>query len=286
MGNTSSLPNKIQLLFEPSFPDTEPAPVSKDPSISSRPSEEVLPKTVDFIDIKPIKNLMSTSNAIGNCLDTSFLKALASEKYPDRATSRFIADAIGDNNDICLLLNAKFYLVDCNIPKGLFIHLFTNTTAGKVWSHEVRSMIIQLSGPSEPLDSFMSSELNNDICRFLEFLFSKVSFTNLRCLMLYGIQLSCKFSSWIEDLNLKVFHMAKFSYDGDFAAREFFNHYYTLERLYVVHPDDDVLVVPPDNLKKLVIYCPESSKYVINRRKPMWYGLDISLRECHALEEM
>ena len=73
-----------------------------------------------------------------------------------------------------------FYKGPC-VPKGLSIHLFANTTAKKISSDEVRSMIIQLSG---------SSESYEESCEFLKFIFSKVSFKNLKCLMFCGIELS------------------------------------------------------------------------------------------------
>jgi hypothetical protein len=283
MGNASSSPKQVQptsrpsspeqmqLVFVPSSPDSEPISVSKGPS------EDVLPKTIDFIDPKLIRNLIGTGKSIGSSLDAPLLKALASEKNPDRATSRFIADAIGNNGNSRLWLNARFSLGSRNIPKGLSIHLFTNMTTQKILSGDVRSMIIQ---------SPESFELYPNICEFLAFLFSEVSFTNLRCLMFYGIRFSDKFAQWIRKLNLKVFHLTKFGSHTGIAWKEFFRHFDTLERLYIVHPDDDQLVVPSNNLKKLVICCPESSGSVIDRTKPGSIGLVIDLSECRALGEM
>ena len=60
----------------------------------------------------------------------------------------------------------------------------------------------------------------------------------------------------------------------------------SLKTLYVVHPDEDKRVYPPKELKKLVIYCPKSSKDIIDRRKVFYTGLDIDAEKCHALKEM
>jgi hypothetical protein len=295
MGSASSSPKQVQPASESFLPE-QVQPTSKSPSPeqtqptprSSSPEQKQLmfvpsssdSKSIDFIDPKLIRDLIGTGKSIGSSLDAPLLKALASETNPDRATSRFITDAIGNNDDICLWLNAKLSLEDHTIPKGLSIHLFTKTIAKKILSHEVHSMIIQVSESSDPSDSYPN------ILKFLKFLFSKVSLANLKCLMLYGIRFSRGFSQWLRKLNLKVFHMGKFSYDTDLASREFFHYCDTLKRLYVVHPDDDQLVVPPNNLEKLVIYCPESRKGITNGTKARPDGLVIRPKEGHCLGEM
>jgi hypothetical protein len=264
-------PRQMKLVFEPSLPDSEPISVSKDP-FDLYSFKEALPKTTDFIGIKLNQNLMSAS-----CLDISFLRDLASKKNPDIATSGFIADAIGNNGDICLWLNAKFSLEGHTIPEGLFIHLFTHKAVKKMSSHEVCSMIIQVPESSEP---------RPNIRDFLTFLFSKASFANLECLMLYGFQHSDNFSPWIGKLNLKVFHMAKFGSGTGKAQSAALFHGNTLKRLYVVHPDDDMSLLLPGGLEKLVIYCPESGGNVISRTKSYSCELVADLGEDHAHEGM
>ena len=74
--------------------------------------------------------------------------------------------------------------------------------------------------------------------------------------------------------------------DTDLARLEFFRYCNSLKTLYVVHPDEDERVYPPDELKKLVIYCPKSSKDMIERRKVIYTGLYIDVEKCHALKEM
>ena len=101
-----------------------------------------------------------------------------------------------------------FFIKDHDIPKGLSIHLFTNTIAEKISSDEVRSIIIQLSGSPESYEK---------IREFLKFFFSKVSFKNLKCLMLCGVELSNDFSQEIGTLNLDVFHMRNFRYRASLA---------------------------------------------------------------------
>ena len=155
-----------------------------------------------------MRNLIATCKYIRNQLNTWFLQLLASENNPDRATSGFIIDAIGNKGNTCLWRNAKFFIKDHDIPKDLSIHLFANTTAEKISSDEVRSMIIQVSG---------SPESYVDIRKFLKFLFSKVSFKNLKCLMFCGIELSNEFSQEIGTLNLDVFHMRNFRYHTNLA---------------------------------------------------------------------
>ena len=224
-----------------------------------------------------MRNLIATCKYIRNQLDTWFLRALASENNSDRATSGFIVDAIGDKGDTCLWRNAKFFIKDHDIPKDLSIHLFANTTAEKISSDEVRSMIIQLSG---------SPESYVDIRKFLKFLFLKMSFKNLKCLMFCGIELSNEFSQEIGTLNLDVFHMRNFRCHTNLARNEFFCYCNSLKTLYVVYPDEDEGVYPPDELKKLVIYCPKSSKDMIDGHNAFDTGLLINVCKCHALKEM
>ena len=220
--------------------------------------EEILLKIGGFANVEAVLNLIATCKYIRNQLNTWFLQLLASENNPDRATSGFIIDAIGNKGDTCLWRNAKFFIKDHDIPKNLSIHLFANTTAEKISSDEVRSMIIQLSG---------SPKSYVDIRKFLKFLFLKVSFKKLKCLMFCGIELSNEFSQEIGALNLDVFHMRNFRYHTDLARHDFFRYCNSLKTLYVVHPDESQSVYPPKKLKKLVIYCPKSSKDMIERRR-------------------
>ena len=46
------------------------------------------------------------------------------------------------------------------------------------------------------------------------------------------------------------------------------------------------VVCPPEELKKLVIYCPKSSKDMIDEGKDLYTGLGINVEKCHALKEM
>ena len=169
----------------------------------------------------------------------------------------------------------SFFIEDHDIPKDLSIHLFTNTTAEKISSDEVRSMIIQVSGLSNPSNP---SDPHHDIRKFLKFLFSKVSFKSLKCLMFCGIELSKEFSQEIGTLNLDVFYMRNFRYDTNLTMDEFFNYCNSLKTLYVVHPDMTQYIYPPHELKKLVMYCPKSSRN--------YARLDVNMDECHALKEM
>ena len=239
--------------------------------------EEILLKIGGFASVETMRNLIATCKYIRNQLDTWFLQALASENNPDRATSGFIVDAIGNKGDTCLWRNAMFFIRDHDIPKDLSIHLFANTTAEKISSDEVRSMIIQVSG---------SPGSYANICNLLKFLFSKVSFKNLKCLMVCGIELSNDFSQEIGALNLDVFHMRNFRYHTNLVRNEFFSYCNSLKTLYVVHPDRRWFVCPPKELKKLVIYCPKSSKDIIGRRRNIGSGLCINVEKCHALKEM
>ena len=102
---------------------------------------------------------------------------------------------LGTEGNTCLWCNAKFLIKDHAIPKDLSIHLFANTTAEKISSDEVRSMIIQVSGSTE-------SYSDVKIRKFLKFLFSKVSFKNLKCLMLCGVELSNEFSQ--DDRSIEI----------------------------------------------------------------------------------
>jgi hypothetical protein len=294
MGNASSPPKQIQLEFEFLSLDAEPISLSNNPSILSGLPKEILEKIADFIGIRMIQNFMIACKSIRNRLNDSFLRALASETYPDRATSGFIADAIGNNGDTRLWLNAKFSLGGHIIPKGLSIHLFTNKAASKILSHEVRSMIIQLSESSESPELYLNS------CEFLTFLFSKVSFTKLKCLMLYGFYISDKvpqryksslwhpFTHFMGKLELEVFHIAKFSFRSNLASTLLSNYCKTLERLYVVHPLISQIEFAPEGLKKLVIYCPESDEDAIRRNQERHNPglLTIHAGHCCALEEM
>jgi hypothetical protein len=276
----SSSPEKIQLEFEPSFPHTEPVSMSNDPTALSGLPQEILLKVVDLTDVKLLRNLLITCKFMRNFLQPWFLPALASAKYLDRATSGFITDVIGDNNNTCLWSTANFSLEGRPIPKGLFIHLFTNTTAKKISSIEVCSMIIQFSDSSE------SSKLHPDICSFCKLLFSKVSFTNLKCLMFYGLQLSYEFSQCIGALKLKVFHVAEFGTHINFSWERTLRPCNTLEKVYVMHPDENVTLYPPEKLKKLVIYCPESRGGVIKDTEARRKQLTIVPVKTHAIEEM
>ena len=277
MSNASSSSEQIQIEFKPLILASEPISVSNGSSALFMLPEEILLKIGNFTDIRTVLNLIATCKYIRNQLNTWFLQVLASEKYPDRATSGFIVDAIGDKGDTCLWRNAKFFIKGHDIPKDLSIHLFANTTAEKISSDEVRSMIIQLSG---------SPESYVDIHKFLTFFFLKVSFKKLKCLMLCGIELSNEFSQEIGTLNLDVFHMRNFRYHTYWAKHYFFRYCNSLKTLYVVHPDEDQFVYPPEKLKKLVIYCPKSSKDIIERRRVFDTGLNINVNACHALKEM
>ena len=206
MGNAFSSPEKIQIEFTPLILTSEPISVSNDSFALSMLPEEILLKIGGFSGFEAMRNLIATCKCIRNQLDTWFLQLLASENNPDRATSGFIVDAIGDKGNTCLWRNAKFFIKDHDIPKDFSIHLFANTTAEKISSDEVRSMIIQLSG--SPVSYI-------DIRKFLKFLFLEVSFKNLKCLMFCGIELSHEFSQEIGALNLDVFHMRNFRYHID-----------------------------------------------------------------------
>ena len=138
----SSSPEKMQLLFTPLMLASEPSGTLT----SSMLPVEILRKIGRFASVEAMRNLIATCKYIRNQLNTWFLQLLASQNNPDRATSGFIIDAIGNKGNTCLWCNAKFFIKDHDIPKDLSIHLFANTTAKKISSDEVRSMIIQLSG--------------------------------------------------------------------------------------------------------------------------------------------
>ena len=273
----SSSPEKMQLLFTPLILAFEPISVPNGSFVLSMLPGEILRKMGEFASVEAMRNLIATCKYIRNQPNTWFLQLLTSQNNPDRATSGFIVDAIGNEGNTCLWCNAKFFIKDHYVPKVLSIHLFANTTAKKISSDEVRSMIIQLSG---------SPESYEESCEFLKFLFSKVSFKKLKCLMFCGIELSEEFSLEIGTLNLDVFHMRNFHYHIDLAFFEFLDYCYSLKTLYVMHPDRYERVCPPKELKKLVIYCPKSSKHMIDQGKAPYSGLDIDVNRCHALKEM
>ena len=269
----SSSPKQIQIEFKPLILASEPSGTLA----SSMLPEGILLKIGGFAGVEAMRNLIATCKYIRNQPNTWFLQLLTSQNNPDRATSGFIIDAIGNEGNTCLWCNARFFIKDHYVPKDLSIHLFANTTAKKISSDEVRSMIIQLSGSPE---SYEESR------EFLKFIFSKVSFKKLKCLMFCGIELSEEFSQEIGTLNLDVFHMRNFRHYIDLAENSFFRYCNSLKTLYVVHPDEDVYVQPPDELKKLVIYCPKSSKDMIDGRIYFVEGLLINVEECNALKEM
>ena len=269
MGSASSSPKQIQLEFTPLILTSEPISVSNDSSALLMLPEEILLKIGTFSSVKAMRNLIATCKYVRNQPNTWFPQVLASEKYPDRATSGFIVDAIGNEGNARLWHNAKFFIKDHNIPKDLSIHLFASTTAEKISSDEMRSMIIQSS---------RSPGSHVDIRKFLKFLFLKVSFKKLKCLMFCGIELSDEFSQEIEILNLDVFHMRNFRYHTNLARFEFLRYWNSLKTLYVVHSDEDQLVFPPEELKKLIIYRPKSSRN--------YTRLSIYMEKCHALKEV
>ena len=275
MGSASSSTKQIQIEFTPLILASEPISVSNGSFALFMLPEEILLKIGNFTDIRTVLNLIATCKYIRNQSNTWFLQLLISENNPDRATSGFIIDAIGNEGNTCLWRNAKFFMKDHDIPKSLSIHLFANTTAEKVSSDEVRSMIIQASGLS---NLFNSLDPHHDICKFLKLPFLKVSFKNLKCLMFCGIEVSTDFSQEIGTLKLDVFHMRNFRYHTDLTRFEFFRYCYSLKTLYVVHPDVNEEVYPPEKLRKLVLYCPKSSK--------SYTCLNVNVEKCHALKEM
>ena len=210
--------------FTPLILASESISVSNDSFALSMLPVGTLQKIGGFADVGTVRNLIATCKYIRNQLNTWFLQLLASRNNPDRATSGFIIDAIGNKGNTCLWCNAKFFIKDYDIPKEISIHLFANTTAKKISSDEVRSMIIQLSGlPSPPdlfnlFNLFNPSDSHHDIRKFLKFLFLEVSFKNLKCLMVCGIELLNEFFQEIGTLNLDVFHMRNFHYRIDFVG--------------------------------------------------------------------
>ena len=286
MKRTFSSSEQIQIEFKPLILASEPISISNDSFVLSMFPKEILRKIGEFADIGTVLNLITTCKYIRNQSNTWFLQVLASENNPDRATSGFIIDAIGNEGDTCLWRNANFSIKDLGIPEGLSIHLFANTTTEKISSDEVRSMIIQGSGLPSPSNLSNPPDPHHDIREFLTFLFLKVSFKNLKCLMFCGIELSNEFSREIGTLNLDVFHIRNFRYDTNLARNDFFCYFNSLKTLYVVHPDEDQLVYPPHELKKLVIYCPKSSKDIIARCRNIDEGLNINVEKCHVLREV
>ena len=278
----SSSPKQMQLLFTPLMLAPEPSGTLT----SSMLPVEILRKIGRFASVEAMRNLIATCKYIRNQLSTWFLQLLASKNNPDRATSGFIMDAIGNKGNTCLWCNAKFFIKDYDIPKEIFIHLFANAIAEKISSDEVRSMIIQVSGLPKPSGPYNLPDLQHDIREFLKFLFSRMSFRNLKCLMFCGIELSKEFSQEIGALNLDVFHMRNFRYPSDLVKNEIFRHFNSLKTLYVVHPDRCNIVSLPEKLKKLVIYCPKSSKDIIEGREDFGIGLFISVNDRDALKEM
>ena len=123
---------------------SEPISVSDDSFVLFMLPKEILPKIGEFASVETMRNLIATCKYFRNQLDIWFLQVLASKNNPDRATSGFIVDAIGNEGNPCLWRNAKFFIKDHDIPKDLSIHLFVNTTAEKISSDEVRSMIIRV----------------------------------------------------------------------------------------------------------------------------------------------
>ena len=285
MDSASSSSKQIQIEFEPLILASEPISVSNDSFALSMLPVGTLRKIVVFAGVGTVRNLIATCKYIRNQLNIWFLQLLASKYNPDRATSGFIIDAIGNKSNTCLWCNAKFFIKDHGVPKGLSIHLFANTTAKKISSDEVRSMIIQVSGLPSSYDLFNPFDPHHDIRRFMAFLFLKVSFKNLKCLMFCGIELSKEFTQEIGTLNLDVFHMRNFCYHIDLDHDSFFRYCKSLKTLYVVHPGEDQFVDLPEKLKKLVIYCPKSSKEIIEKRKVIGL-LYIDVEKCHALKEM
>ena len=148
VGAESSSPKQMQLLFTPLMLASEPSGTLT----SSMLPVEILRKIGRFASVEAMRNLIATCKYIRNQPNTWFLQVLASENNPDRATSGFIIDAIGNKGNTCLWCNAKFFIKDYDIPKEISIHLFANTTAEKISSDEVRSMIIQVSGSPESYD--------------------------------------------------------------------------------------------------------------------------------------
>ena len=277
MSNASSSSGQVQIEFKPLILASEPISVSNGSFALSMFPKEILPKIWGFAGVEAMRNLIATCKHIRNQLDTWFLQLLASENNPDRATSEFIVDAIGDKGDTCLWRNLRLIIKDHAIPKDLSIHLFVNTTAEKISSDEVRSMIIQVS---------RSPKSHADIHKFLKFLFLKVSFKKLKCLMFCGIELSNEFSQEIGTLNLDVFHIRNFCYHTDLARPRFFNYCNSLKTLYVVHPYVNEDVFPPKELKKLVIYCPKSSDNIRRTRSDIHARLYIGVEKFHGLKEM
>ena len=85
---------------------------------------------------------------------------------------------------------------------------------------------------------------------------------------------------------MDVFHVRNFRYQTGLAKDEFFNYCNSLKTLYVVLPDEDERGSPPEKLKKLIIYCPKSSKDMIDKHMISYIKLGVNVEKCHALKEM
>ena len=116
----SSSPKKMQIVFTPLILASEPISVSNDSFVLSMFPEEILLKIGEFAGVEAMRNLIATCKYIRNQLDTWFLQVLASENNPDRATSGFIVDAIGNEGNTCLWRNAKFFIKDHDYSQGPF----------------------------------------------------------------------------------------------------------------------------------------------------------------------
>ena len=273
MANASSSPKQIQIEFTPLILASEP---SGTPTSYMLPGE-LLRKIGEFASVEAMRNLIATCKCIRNQPNTWFLQLLASGNNPNRATSGFIVDAIGNEGNTYLWPNAKFFIEDHNVPNDLSIHLLVNTTAEKISSDKVRSMIIQFSGSPK---SYEKSR------EFLKFLFLKVPFENLKCLMVCGIELSNEFSHEMGKSKLDVFYMRNFCHYADLTYFQFSRYLNSLRTLYVVHPNMSLSTDPLEKLEKLVIYCPKSRKDIIEKRAIAYTKFGTIVAKCHALKEM
>ena len=277
MANASSSPKQIQIEFTPLILASEPISESNGSSAFLMLPGELLRKIGEFASVEAMRNLIATCKYIRNQPNTWFLQLLASGNNPNRATSGFIVDSIGNEGNTYLWPNAKFFIEDHNVPNDLSIHLLVNTTAEKISSDEVHSMIVQFSGSPK---SYEKSR------EFLKFLFLKVSFENLKCLMFCGIELSKEFSQEIGALKLDVFYMRNFCHYADLTDFQFSCYLDSLRTLYVAHPNMHLSTDPLEKLEKLVIYCPKSNKDIIEKRAIAYTRLGTIVAKCHALKEM
>ena len=124
-----------------------------------------------------------------------------------------------------------------------------------------------------------------DSRKFLKFLFLKVSFKNLKCLMVCGIELSNEFSQEIGALNLDVFHIRNFRYHTSLASLFFPLLLFPENAICSASWWGSGCVNPPKELKKLVIYCPKSSKDMIERRRSIYAGLCINVKTAMLLRK-